>query len=475
MYMFSWTLPAPGHGPETPGRPRQGPKLISGASERRKVTVSFREFTTAPNTYGPALPGLEFTRSTSELMKATKRWNLRLEPCLPSSCAPWLDPWTKRTPKEVSENDSALLSFSCLCPQQHKGDPTPTIKSIVFNGQTNVLIPFPLTRLFLPESSGNRTEKTETMNRIENRQAILWSRGNMQSTEHDDLDYSDRHSIGLWPCTVHWAVGAGGEGPRKWWLCTNQWAFQPLQKKAPCKTELQEPSNLRWQRLKWAIKCPWDSRQWSQISHFGLRRGDIAASIIFPYVPSLTEQLHIRTKRCQFDVPRWNRGKLMKPGPMLSFLKRLMANFSGTQLRSEHIHPWPLANNSHVAWEHLCSKYATARHPVWHSESLKLPTSQYVAYEGNLLFSSNSTPLLGIRFPPNSTQINWTRICVKSRIEMYRNKEITRKYWRIIQVSFSLSELKGLTLDVDELHQAGKTCETIRNFSGCLEHLGTIH
>lgn len=71
--MFSWTLPAPGHGPETPGRPRQGPKLISGASERRKVTVSFREFTTAPNTYGPALPGLEFTRSTSELMKATKR------------------------------------------------------------------------------------------------------------------------------------------------------------------------------------------------------------------------------------------------------------------------------------------------------------------------------------------------------------------------------------------------------------------
>ena len=256
-------------------------------------------------------------------MKATKRWNLRLEPCLPSSRAPWLDPWTKRTPKEVSENDSALLSIFCLCPQQHKGDPTPTIKSIVFNGQTNVLIPFPLTRLFLPESSGNRTEKTETMNRIENRQAILWSRGNMQSIEHDDLDYSDRHSIGLWPCTVHWAVGAGGAGPRKWWLCTNQWAFQPLQKKAPCKTELQEPSNLRWQRLKWAIKCPWDSRQSSQISHFGLRRGDIAASIIFPHVPSLTEQLHIRTKRCQFDVPRWNSGKLMKPGPILSFLKRL--------------------------------------------------------------------------------------------------------------------------------------------------------
>ena len=79
----------------------------------------------------------------------------------------------------------------------------PTIKSVVFKGQTNALIPFPQTRLFLPESSGNRIEKTETMSRIENGQAILRSRGNMQSIEHDDLDYSDRQSIGLCPCTVH--------------------------------------------------------------------------------------------------------------------------------------------------------------------------------------------------------------------------------------------------------------------------------
>lgn len=219
----------------------------------------YSEFTAAPNTYAPALPGLEFTRS--QLGVDGNNWKVKSEirTMPPFIMRPMAGPLNQKDTEGGLRKRLCtfyLLSIFCLCPQLHKGDPTPTIKSIVFNGQTNVLIPFPLTRLFLPESSGNRTEKTETMNRIENGQAILWSRGNMQSIEHDDLDYSDRHSIGLWPCTVHWAVGAGGARPRKWWLCTNQRAFQPLQKKAPCKTELQEPSNLRWQRLKWAIKCP---------------------------------------------------------------------------------------------------------------------------------------------------------------------------------------------------------------------------